>query len=186
MLSVWSALVAAVAALAGVVLGQWLQGRRDYAQYRREVQAESRRSMREDRTRFVEERRRVYADFVDKLHQTERIIDAIDMAHDQGSVSADAWAGEPFPEWVSTDLHDRYESLYRELAQRYSYFELIAPDDVIKAAFSSLEAWDVVGRDALFGKFDMARLRDARSELIRKMKADLDMPIDTLTPRREG
>jgi hypothetical protein len=62
MTSLWPAVVAAVAALAGVFLGQLLQAQRDRLAHQRELEREERRRASEATTRFMDNRLQAFSE----------------------------------------------------------------------------------------------------------------------------
>src|SRR3954447_9710047 len=75
----WNAVIPAVAALLGVLLGNMLQARRELRKWQLERDAQRQRDReqweREDRHRFIEQKREIYADFLGKLDQYAEVVE---------------------------------------------------------------------------------------------------------------
>lgn len=174
MADIWTAAIPAVAALAGVGLGQWLQGRRDAVLHRREREREERQRRHEDRRRFADEKRRAYAEFLAILESGDRWFDRLDEAADRGPVPPEFRLTERHPPYVTKQFEDEHETIYRKLGSIYMYIRLIAPSQVHQLAYNVWDGYDNVGINRLWGSSSPVDLSARREQLLSAMKTDLD------------
>jgi hypothetical protein len=115
MMNIWVAAISAVAALSGVVLGQWLQARRELVQYSRDRDREELQWRRENQQRFAQEKRKTYADFLATLEKCERCIDHIDEAQDREPAPLESRLGDRHPPYITKQHDGEYEAIYRKI-----------------------------------------------------------------------
>jgi hypothetical protein len=201
--TIWTAVLTAVAAFAGVLVAQWWTSRREDRNWERQLQMyatqwedqrERDREQREDQRardeaqwrreearRFVDERRRMYADFLTAATQVEEAIDHQIFNYGQDDDEA--------RNIRASNLTPVLQNIKDHLWGKLDAFRLVAPEPVVDHG-SSYVLWliDEVGglRSSNTIPYDIAqKRRDLRDRLRLAMREDVTGSYENLTePRR--
>jgi hypothetical protein len=190
MASNWSAIFPAIAALAGVALGQLWQGRREDKRWEREHALERERRSdqrerdkeiwaREDRARFTDQKREVYAEYQTAAYRISVLI--VDADADYVKV-AQAAPGERLDRLAFFSGHrfsDDFRHAYDDLRIIRNQVRLVAPPEVTRLTapldgvlISAIEI--VLQGQSADVKVLWSNLRRARFDLLDAMRLDLD------------
>src|SRR3954449_11197776 len=102
MTSVWPAIIAALAALAGVFLGQVFQAQRDRLAHQRELEREERKRASEATTRFMDNRLQAFSEYLAELNNLYEIWEEMQAARRE--IGVEAQHRVPLPEDRRTAL----------------------------------------------------------------------------------
>jgi hypothetical protein len=194
--SVWIPVITALAALLGVVVGQAWQARREQKRWRseRELDAEHREDQRqrdrdmwarEDRNRFTEQKRQIYADYQTCAYRISvLLVDASQLRGAQSSADGDDLDSDTFLN--NLNFTARFTERYDNLKVIRNHIRLMAPADVVAAA-TRIDQILIPAIDVLH-EADPRKIRDlwnrlrvARLELFDWMRRDLDPESSLLT-----
>ena len=196
--SLWPSVIAAVSALLGVAVGQVVQGRREERRWSRERErdAEQRTDARdrdrelwgrEDRHRFVETKRAIYADYLRHLAELEQVLQFSAKTLKELLPRADE-ADVPFDTalmYHGAGIDDQVKQMGSAIAKLRYDVQLIAPKHLSTVAELVNAKYLLAITKALGGKVEefeseRAAFGKTRARLVELMRHDLDLN-DTTT-----
>lgn len=196
MTSNWSPIIPAVAALAGVAIGQLWQGHRDDKRWEREHALERERRgeqrtrdqeiwAREDRARFKDQKRVIYAEYQTVAYKISTIIvDADSDFVKAAEMVSDGKLDRP-SFFAEHRFRDDFRDAYDGLRMIRNQVRLVAPPAVTRLTAPLdnvlISAIDVVVEgESADVKISWSNLRRARFALLDAMRLDLDPESQTL------
>jgi hypothetical protein len=191
MTSLWPAIVAAVAALAGVFLGQVFQAYRDKRTYERDLERDKRKNRVDAEARLHDKKLETYSDFLATLDEYTKIRDAIN--DKQYELGIDEINPRSLTTWEQLPLQAMISDRHRRLRDLHCRMQIVSgPTISVPASTIMLRSTNSLSR-RLMGAFDQDdyqywREPDRLRELMRDELRGLEQPteVEARVPPRDG